>query len=431
MTATALVECTAQIQQKFRRLPTGVQRTIISAGSAAIAKIRTDTSISASSAAKAWAVARLRPHRLEQPKPHRDIRVIDVFSGCGGLGYGFMEAAAAVGARTIFQAAIDLDEAALATHALNLKSKIRLRRDAASLVDFALSTSAGAKRFAYTPELLSPELAALVGKCDAVIGGPPCQGHSNLNNHTRRSDDRNWLYLVVPAIAVAVRAPLVIIENVTTVLKDERNVVGLASQALQSAGYCVEEIILKAEKAGVAQLRRRHFLIACRDRPIDLSVAAALKMPTLTAWDAIADLAGATIESDYDRPTVLTPVNQARVDYLFERGLYDLPNEQRPDCHKDGHTYPSVYGRMKRDEPCLTVTGGFLQPGQGRFIHPTLPRSLTPHEGARLQGFHDAFVFVGPNEVRLGRKDYARLIGDSVPPPLSYVASMTGLAALR
>ncbi|MGE0294816.1 MAG: DNA cytosine methyltransferase [Hyphomonadaceae bacterium] len=429
MSVTARAEIGSALQQKFRRLPNGLQRTIVARDEQWVSKVRPVAPV-ADGAAKAWAVARLQAAPLEAPKHERNLRIVDVFSGCGGFATGFAEAASAIGARATFAAAIDLDEMALATHAHNLKTRLKLRRDAASLVDFAVSSSDGARRFAYAPTILNKDLAALAGHCDVVIGGPPCQGHSNLNNHTRRSDERNLLYLVVPAIAIALDAPLVIIENVTTVLRDQRNVVAQASQILGNAGYRVTEVILRAEEFGVPQLRRRHFLIASRRAEVDLTGAASLRMPMITAWDAISDLADIEITADYDRPTALTPTNQARVDFLFDRDLHDLPNDQRPDCHKDGHTYPSVYGRMKRDEPCLTITGGFLQPGQGRFIHPTRPRALTPHEGARLQGFSDGFKFVGPNDLKLSRKDYAQMIGDSVPPPLAYVAAMLGLMSL-
>ena len=78
---------------------------------------------------------------------------------------------------------------------------------------------------------------------------------------------------------------------------------------------------------------------------------------------------------------------------FFEHDLYNLPNSERPDCHKDGTTYGSVYGRMFPDRPAPTITTGFMTPGRGRFIHPLLPRTLTPWEAARIQGFPDTYNF--------------------------------------
>ena len=62
-----------------------------------------------------------------------------------------------------------------------------------------------------TPQIVDNRLEHLAGSIDVVLAGPPCQGHSNLNNHTRRSDRRNELYLTVPAFAVAVDAAMVVI----------------------------------------------------------------------------------------------------------------------------------------------------------------------------------------------------------------------------
>jgi DNA (cytosine-5)-methyltransferase 1 len=93
-----------------------------------------------------------------------------------------------------------------------------------------------------------------------------------------------------------------------------------------------------------------------------------------------------------DRPTVLKPETQRRVDYLFDHDLFDLPNSERPPCHRDKmHTYNSVYGRLQWDRPAPTITGGFDTMGRGRFVHPRFRRPLTPREGARLQGFPDWF----------------------------------------
>jgi DNA (cytosine-5)-methyltransferase 1 len=50
---------------------------------------------------------------------------------------------------------------------------------------------------------------------------------------------------------------------------------------------------------------------------------------------------------------------------------------------------------------------------RGRFAHPVEDRSITNREGARIQGFPDDFVFIGP------KKDVARQIGNAVPPPLA------------
>src|SRR6185312_3602501 len=102
--------------------------------------------------------------------------------------------------------------------------------------------------------------------------------------------------------------------------------------------------------------------------------------------------------------------------FLFEHGLYDLPNNQRPECHRDGnHSYRSVYGRLRWTEPAQTITTGFGSMGQGRYVHPQRRRTLTPHEAARLQTFPDWFDF--GKETRRGV--LAKAIGNAVPPFLT------------
>jgi DNA (cytosine-5)-methyltransferase 1 len=379
-------------------------------------------------ASTAWSKLRLS-QKPEGPKAETPLRIVDVFSGAGGFGAGFRDAAEAHGFRARAEAAIDIDAAALASHAKNLGTRRKLVKDASMCVDYGLRTDGNDIAFAYPPEILDPMLRE-IATCDVVIGGPPCQGHSNLNNHTRRADFRNGLYFVVPALAVAFGAPIVMIENVTMVLRDKQNVVARTKALLAREGYDVAEMVLKSEEFGVAQLRRRHFLVGVKGAGrVDPNALEALKMAPLTALDAIGDLADLAGTSDYDRQTALTDVNADRVRYLFDNDLYDLPNSERPECHREGHTYPSVYGRMKPDEPAATITGGFLQPGQGRFIHPTRARSLTPHEGARLQGFADDHRFIAEGGREPTRKELAQMIGDAVPPPLAFAAAMVALAA--
>jgi DNA (cytosine-5)-methyltransferase 1 len=112
----------------------------------------------------------------------------------------------------------------------------------------------------------------------------------------------------------------------------------------------------------------------------------------------------------------MTQENQRRVKYLFRKDVHDLPNRLRPPCHRDkDHSYVSMYGRMHWDKPAQTITGGFGSMGQGRFVHPTRPRTLTAHEAARLQGFPDFFDFSSVKGVTALRE----MIGNAVPPQLT------------
>jgi len=82
---------------------------------------------------------------------------------------------------------------------------------------------------------------------------------------------------------------------------------------------------------------------------------------------------------------------------------------------------------MKYAEPAQTITSGYGCPGQGRFIHPAQPRTLTPHEAARIQYFPDFFDFSKAKN----RSALAFMIGNAVPMKLSYVFCLKFLATLR
>ncbi|MGV1165764.1 DNA cytosine methyltransferase, partial [Enterococcus faecium] len=53
-----------------------------------------------------------------------------------------------------------------------------------------------------------------LGEVDVVLAGPPCQGHSDLNNHTRREDPRNQLYARAARFIELTLPDAFIIENV-------------------------------------------------------------------------------------------------------------------------------------------------------------------------------------------------------------------------
>jgi len=150
--------------------------------------------------------------------------------------------------------------------------------------------------------------------------------------------------------------------------------------------------------------------------------------PLDVLW-AIADLEDCGGNTVFDTSPVQGPENIRRIEYLFDEGLYDLPNSERPDCHKDGTTYTSVYGRMHPDRPAPTITTGIGTPGQGRFIHPTQRRLITPHEAARIQCFPDGYGFMD-SEAETSRKALAKWIGDAVPPYLGMTAVCAALSVL-
>jgi DNA (cytosine-5)-methyltransferase 1 len=360
------------------------------------------------------------------------VNIVDAFCGSGGLALGVKTAIESVGRRANFAAVIDTDAVALDIHRANLGSRRCISSSVATLVDFNVIGLGEDAQFAYAPEVVDDVLGA-VTDVDMFIAGPPCQGHSNLNNHTRRADARNDLYVAAAALGVALGAESIIIENVPTVLNSHSNVVSTAVGLLRSSGYGVSMAVLKADELGCAQRRNRHFLLAVRDRELEadylsVSVASVSSKPLPVSW-AIGDLLDAESDLLIDTSPTLTAVNNDRIDYLFDNELHDLPDAQRPDCHKNGTTYTAVYGRLHWDRSAPTITTGFGTPGQGRYVHPLKRRLITPHEAARLQGFPDWFDFMPPG-VGVKRKHLNKWIGDAVHPILGYTMALCSLSAV-
>ena len=135
---------------------------------------------------------------------------------------------------------------------------------------------------------------------------------------------------------------------------------------------------------------------------------------------ACGDLMGASRAGNFDSHAASSKVNMARIDYLFNHDLLDLPNEMRPPCHRlKSHSYNSLYGRLSWDMPAPTITSGFNSPGQGRFVHPQARRTLTPHEAARIQSIPDFFDWGESN-----RESLTQMIGNAVPPMLAYAVAV-------
>jgi DNA (cytosine-5)-methyltransferase 1 len=340
------------------------------------------------------------------------IRVVDLFAGCGGLSLGASEAARALSLGIDVRLAVDFDETATEVYKSNFPGTDVRRLGAEELFDGALGEP-------LTPCEVSVRDA--VGRVDALLGGPPCQGHSSLNNHTRRADPRNQLYLRMARAAEVLEPTIVLIENVPTVTRDLGQVVGTATARLRACGYDVAEGVVDLARLGAAQRRRRHVALASRDPRVkvaeilqQLGPRCAVHPSRSLRW-AIEDLASSTKEGAFDTAPSPSADNATRIAWLFENDEDDLPNQLRPVCHQSDHSYKSMYGRLRWDEPAQTLTTGFGSMGQGRYVHPSKRRTITPHEAARLQFLPDFWDFSKAS----GRSRLAVLIGNAAPPVLA------------
>lgn len=363
----------------------------------------------------------------------KNLNVLDVFSGAGGLSLGLNQAARLLGLKPTYKAAIELNDIQLAIYQKNFRPRWAQPGSASDLIDYRVRTINGKFQFSYKPEFLDPYLKAAADKTDIIIAGPPCQGHSTFNNKTRGNDPRNSLYLSAVAAAIASNASAVVIENVPRVENDWGKAVDAAVDLLEANGFKVGfRGTLAGLDFGVPQSRNRHFLVASKNTAPDVEGISHIfkTLPRSVGW-AIRDLKSMKPGEDdlMNSVPVLSEENQKRIDFLFDNNLYDLPNHIRPDCHKDGHTYPSVYGRLEWKKPALTITQGFLSPGRGRYIHPLCRRTLTCHEAARLQTFPDGYDFLHENGP-LFKNTLTKAIGEAVPPLLGRVPITAALLTL-
>jgi DNA (cytosine-5)-methyltransferase 1 len=359
------------------------------------------------------------PRKSQSKKP--PIRIADLFCGAGGMSLGALMAVRKAERRFVIALALENDPAIRAIYEHNLKRFLAApdfsepERGVEELFD-------GGLRAPLTPG--ETKLQERSGEIDVLMGGPPCQGNSDLNNHTRRSDPRNGLYEKMARAAEVLEPRVLLVENVRGVVHDQGRVVQRVQDALRDLEYGFVSTPIHFDRLGVPQTRRRHFLIGVKDATPETMdelgerlEKGKLKEPRPVGW-AIDDLVGKSAEpgsGGFDAPPIPSEDNQKRLRF-FERkqGETVLPDDERPTCHKDyEHSYRSVYGRLSRDEPAGTMTTGFGSMGQGRYVHPSELRTLTPHEAARIQTFPDWFDFAAATKKR---GDWAKAIGNAVPP---------------
>ena len=341
------------------------------------------------------------------------LRIADLFSGCGGLSLGMQRAAHDLGYYMDVRLAVDSDQVAMDVYRSSFPNAKTICKPIEQIVDGELGSPL---------TLAEAELARQVGHLDILLGGPPCQGHSNLNNHSRRDDPRNGLYLRMARAAEVLCPSVIIVENVPTVTLDVRKSVQQTVKKLREVGYAIGQGVVDLSKLGVPQRRRRHVTAAVLDGDIEpqaiieeLQSPICEHVPRSVRW-AIGDLEDVSPTGLFDSSSKPSILNQSRIDWLFENDEADLPNNLRPPCQQSEHSYTAMYGRIAWDEPAQTVTTGFNSTGQGRYVHPSIRRVITPHEAARLQMLPDYVSFSSVH----ARKHLAKLIGNSVPPPLSF-----------
>ena len=119
-------------------------------------------------------------------KTNTKLRMIDLFAGCGGITAGIEAACLELGIDLESVIAWDIFEHATDVFKSNFPE--------AEIYSVPIENLIDGER-GQPPTENEMKFIESVGKIDLIVGGPPCQGNSNLNNHTRGTDPRNLLYL--------------------------------------------------------------------------------------------------------------------------------------------------------------------------------------------------------------------------------------------
>lgn len=323
------------------------------------------------------------------------MKIVDLFSGLGGLTIGAIEASKIINSNLSIEFACDIDKSCSEFYTHNYSRYLK---------EFYMGSVVDRGRNAVRS-----------GSVDYLFAGPPCQGHSDLNNSTRRSDPRNLLYLETIRLIGFYNPSTFIIENVPGVVHASERVVAEVKKHL-SPLYNIHEYVVDFLRLGVPQTRKRHILIGSK-LPLDQQFFDSIyeKYRECNLRDAIYDLRAVPEDNLFNTPSRMSKKNSERAKYMVDNHLFDLPNSLRPPCHQREHSYKSMYGRLDWDLPSQTITSGFGSMGQGRFLHPDGQRVITPHEAARIQGLPDWLDF--SNVIRRG--ELHKMIGNVVPPKLS------------
>lgn len=271
------------------------------------------------------------------------------------------------------------------------------------------------------------------GELPLFAGGPPCQGFSKQKRGAHLGDERNNLVLHYIRLVEELRPRFFLFENVA-VFGQKRGRGFVAKFYEELSDYAIYHTFVNSAGFGLAQTRERFLLVGRRrDQEAGFSFPSPEPSHSQTVGQVLrglpeppADFSCHPEFPNHQRARV-TPVNIERFSHVPQGGGWqDIPVDLQLACHRkidrSSGGWPDVYGRLRWDGQCPTITGGFDSFSRGRYGHPLSDRPLTPREAARIQGFPDSFIFEGT------RGDVRSQIGNAVPPP---IAAAVGEEILR
>jgi DNA (cytosine-5)-methyltransferase 1 len=315
-------------------------------------------------------------------KPTSPIPVVSLFSGAGGLDYGFAKA----GFTSVL--AIDRDPAAIRTFNGNFAGNVARAGDLSEL----------------SPASFTRWLIGLPAP-RGVIGGPPCQGFSYGNTKARPDDPRNDLPFhyceILGALNRRWSIDFFVFENVLG-LRSPRHRDRLQEiiRRFAEAGFKVAQAELDAERFRVPQRRRRLFLVGING---DTFPGVSFEWPKgtdefRTVRQAIEGL---------PEPILRTPGLTAD-DIPYHPNHWTMPPRSRRFVQHDFNGGRS-FRQLEWDQPSWAVAYG----NREIHIHPEGRRRLSILEAMLLQGFPRKFVIHG------NFSEQVQQVSNAVPPPVA------------
>lgn len=376
---------------------------------------------------------------------------VSLFSGCGG----FCEGIATSGFD--IRVAVELDKYACETYRYNFPSTPLFDSD--------------------VHEFLKPgsDHRALyrLNNVDLVFGGPPCQGFSQIGKRDL-DDERNELYKQYTRVIAELRPRVFLMENVPNLaLMNKGHFKHLILKEFEALGYSNTVMLrVSADDFGVPQTRQRVIFIGTRDEDgleVDLEdlcnrILGDLKVAApVTVSEAINDLPLDIVDSGETMPypQIAHPSafqKEMRLDFTGKlytkskkksRGLgkqalmlFNHHTKQiqarrahlisflKPGLKADSlpkeiwnGARPEKWRRLHPDRPSYTILAQ-MHRDMSEWVHPSENRWITVREAARLQSFHDGFIFRGSEWQQL------KQIGNAVPPLLAHALGVLAVKVL-
>lgn len=393
------------------------------------------------------------------------IKVVDLFSGAGGLLEGFMQSGLYYP-----QASVEWEKAPILTLRHRLKNKWHIEHADESSIWFDMQrTEELFNGFNDEKYGISRGLDYYVkGGTDVIIGGPPCQAYSQAgrtkDKYGMKYDYRNYLFEYYLKTVERYHPQLFVFENVPGMLSampDGTPIVELIKKDVNNIGYeIVENIkyhaVIDTSEYGVPQNRKRVILVGlkrngrtyqeCQDLLVEfydkilpkyksdnkISVEEAIgDLPKLFPLDEEINVPGIGKQShslpenlDFQWGHVSRFQNKRDINIfgLLAEDIASGKNEFQ-DADKLNEIYNQATGGnskvhkyhvLRKNQPSTTITAHLHKDGL-RFIHPdpTQKRTITVREAARLQSFPDDFEFIST------RGNNYKMIGNAVPPEFS------------